>query len=295
MACSRVTATNGRLIFTRCININPEPQLTSSVPNARIKLRSGQTHRGIHLKIRNIYGQEISPGILALFYIELNKRCDRLWELATEAMDLYSSSGNVSTEWKVEYYIPTDERSRSLPGSAIHSKWPENTDETAYLVQLRQSNTPLFRSLTPDGDTRLLIGLSFASIIYGGLHLVAWSAPFATPKEQVLWRLSALTVAVGMPTASLVIPLLEFLEKGLMSTMFGDILLVFEILILVLLMLLALTSELKRNSIVLRVSFILIIVRPREKSCSGLFLSAHEYISSVYFLEQTFENIFFGL
>jgi hypothetical protein len=43
----------------------------------------------------------------------------------------------------------------------------------------------------------LWIGLSFASFIYGGLHLLAWNAPFPSRPQMLLWRISAVTVAVS--------------------------------------------------------------------------------------------------
>jgi hypothetical protein len=37
----------------------------------------------------------------------------------------------------------------------------------------------------------LVMGLCFAGLAYGGLHLVAWNAPFPSQREQLLWRISA--------------------------------------------------------------------------------------------------------
>jgi hypothetical protein len=40
-------------------------------------------------------------------------------------------------------------------------------------------------------DISLRAGFLFAGLIYGGLHLTAWDAPFPTSVETVLWRVSA--------------------------------------------------------------------------------------------------------
>lgn len=39
--------------------------------------------------------------------------------------------------------------------------------------------------------TPLYIGFGLVSLIYGGLHCLAWDAPFTSPAEAVLWRLSS--------------------------------------------------------------------------------------------------------
>ena len=41
------------------------------------------------------------------------------------------------------------------------------------------------------------IPAAFAAVLYGGLHLIAWSAPFETRAEKILWRISAMVVCAG--------------------------------------------------------------------------------------------------
>ncbi|RSM09198.1 hypothetical protein CEP52_004258 [Fusarium oligoseptatum] len=61
----------------------------------------------------------------------------------------------------------------------------------------RMQNLPRF-----DGVRRswpLYLVLSTIGFIYGGLHCLAWNAPFATNLERLLWRLSSVTVsAIGV-------------------------------------------------------------------------------------------------
>ena len=43
-------------------------------------------------------------------------------------------------------------------------------------------------------DISWALGFTVAGLIYGGLHLIAWSAPFGSRAEQHLWRISAVTL-----------------------------------------------------------------------------------------------------
>jgi len=40
----------------------------------------------------------------------------------------------------------------------------------------------------------LYIGLTFTGFVYGGLHCLAWNAPFATRLETLLWRISSIAI-----------------------------------------------------------------------------------------------------
>ena len=65
-------------------------------------------------------------------------------------------------------------------------------------------------------------GFAAAGILYGGIHLLAWNAPFTSPAELVLWRFSACCIA-GVP---LVLgPLVAWIEvpllKGGVGALFG--------------------------------------------------------------------------
>jgi hypothetical protein len=52
-----------------------------------------------------------------------------------------------------------------------------------------------------------LLAMSAASLVYGGLHLLAWNAPFRTPIYGLLWKTSGITVASLGAILLLVIPL----------------------------------------------------------------------------------------
>lgn len=53
-----------------------------------------------------------------------------------------------------------------------------------------------------------LVAMSVAALVYGGLHLLAWNAPFRAPVYGLLWKISGITtVSLG------VFPLLALLNK----------------------------------------------------------------------------------
>lgn len=63
------------------------------------------------------------------------------------------------------------------------------------------------------------LGFTVASLVYGGLHLTAWDAPFPTSTQQLLWRMSSIALtAFGIPLViyeSLSICVLgELIERG---------------------------------------------------------------------------------
>ncbi|KAL8964552.1 MAG: hypothetical protein Q9197_006883 [Variospora fuerteventurae] len=47
----------------------------------------------------------------------------------------------------------------------------------------------------------LALGFGAAAMVYGGLHALAWFAPFRSPIEQLLWRMSCVVVIGGIPTS----------------------------------------------------------------------------------------------
>ncbi|KAF2800696.1 hypothetical protein K505DRAFT_412747 [Melanomma pulvis-pyrius CBS 109.77] len=46
---------------------------------------------------------------------------------------------------------------------------------------------------------RMYFSFCISSLCYGGIHLTAWSAPFRTPLQMVLWRLSSLGLTMSGP------------------------------------------------------------------------------------------------
>jgi hypothetical protein len=78
---------------------------------------------------------------------------------------------------------------------------PSHQDFPAYRsVYERSPNWPSSQHLEftkENGDQLLAIvlGFSFAGLVYGGLHLLAWDAPFPSQVENTLWRSSGVLLA----------------------------------------------------------------------------------------------------
>jgi hypothetical protein len=56
----------------------------------------------------------------------------------------------------------------------------------------RIGNFPKFGGIRQ--DKAIYIGLAITGFVYGGLHCLAWNAPFATNAETVLWRVSSVAI-----------------------------------------------------------------------------------------------------
>jgi len=85
------------------------------------------------------------------------------------------------------------------------------------LLSDRVRNVPRFGGIRQ--DKALYIGLAITGFIYGGLHCLARSAPFATRAEAVLWRVSSIAI---MSTFLLV--LLLYIWEDPAATSYGGIL-----------------------------------------------------------------------
>ena len=101
----------------------------------------------------------------------------------------------------------TDHEVRLLNGFPFHFKdsmppkyvsWVDSSREHrnwifAFVPRIR--NWPRFESL----GFWHYFGFSSAALVYGGLHALAWSSSFRTPREQLLWQISSCTVMGTMP------------------------------------------------------------------------------------------------
>ena len=72
-------------------------------------------------------------------------------------------------------------------------------DETFYspgYVVDRVSNFPqyFYSQIAFTGSTAFSLGLIIAGVSYGGLHLLAWQAPFYSSLQETLWQISSSTL-----------------------------------------------------------------------------------------------------
>jgi hypothetical protein len=60
-----------------------------------------------------------------------------------------------------------------------------------------------------DQEKTLIVGIIISGFLYGGLHLLAWNAPFRSRMEEWLWRSSGISIMASglyiMPLVSLLI------------------------------------------------------------------------------------------
>lgn len=64
-------------------------------------------------------------------------------------------------------------------------------------------------------EVPLLLVLSAAAMVYGGLHALAWSAHFGSSTQQLLWRISVCVVVAGCPLVYVILSLDKALRQRL--------------------------------------------------------------------------------
>ncbi len=113
------------------------------------------------------------------------------WELVSRAWQKYRPIA--------QEYDPSTETSKASLMNGIGRRignWPSIS--LYFWLFLSERPLPL--------DIRLLT-FSVAAGLYGGLHLMAWEAPFGSSEEQFLWRASGLLLVMSGPVVLLGFPL----------------------------------------------------------------------------------------
>ena len=64
------------------------------------------------------------------------------------------------------------------------------------------------------GQTAITLGFSVTAFIYGGLHALAWSAPFKSFTEQLLWRTCACAVMGCLPILFVLNAIMAYLHEN---------------------------------------------------------------------------------
>jgi hypothetical protein len=101
-----------------------------------------------------------------------------------------------------------------------------NEMEPPRLLTYRQHNWKLPNGLSMMNTWVAWTILVLSSVIYGGIHAVAWNAPFRTHKEQLLWRIS---VPVIMGYGILLMAFNSFVDMDAKRQLDGKNLKTFEI------------------------------------------------------------------
>ena len=85
--------------------------------------------------------------------------------------------------WRVLREVPSDQARRANNDRRIAS-YVSHIHNVPYI-----NDVPL--------SSNVILGFIVASLVYGGLHALAWNAHFASSTEQILWRVSSCIVASG--------------------------------------------------------------------------------------------------
>lgn len=125
------------------------------------------------------------------------------------------------TEWPkpkdigVPFYVETDATVSPSTFTKIAEAAPITFLQTRrYYIAQSSVHQPIEGRIKKEHVDRLIVLTSILSIsLYGGIHLFAWNLEFPTQVEQLLWRISALTVGIA-PTISALLVLMEDLVFG---------------------------------------------------------------------------------
>lgn len=80
-------------------------------------------------------------------------------------------------------------------------------------LKIRNPETPGSSSQSGSIGTSASISFLFAGLCYGGIHLTAFNAPFPTPMQQLLWRISSIALTSSAPVV--LFALLPYYDDGL--------------------------------------------------------------------------------
>lgn len=117
-------------------------------------------------------------------------------KLASQALKRY---GTGDLKISRSFWLPmlTDHISNVVSFEDIDGNWDieKSWDIEQYTVQ---------------GET-ILVGIIISAFLYGGLHLLAWNAPFRSRTEEWLWRSSGISI---MASSLYIMPLLSLLAPS---------------------------------------------------------------------------------
>jgi hypothetical protein len=112
-------------------------------------------------------------------YVNLSVSDITRWRFCSHALKRYCSSPR--------WLSMSDERS--------HQAFPALDSVCDRLPDWPSSRTFHFADETTSQSVFIFIGFSVAGSIYGGLHLLAWDAPFPSPGDATTWRGSGVLIA----------------------------------------------------------------------------------------------------
>ena len=174
-------------------DIGATKQELSLLGNADVEsiiLEPGQTLKGTGFQITQ--PQDIPYNdTRTMFRIGISLPTSMPPELRKAFNELYSTLPHVRltardiNRWKMAWHV-YGSHSQRKSGNAIHK----------VLLTRRCTDEPDWNRIS---EIPIILGLTAATFIYGGLHALAWSAHFDSATEKLLWRISSCIVMGGLP------------------------------------------------------------------------------------------------
>lgn len=163
----------------------------------KMKLYMGQSINGFCYSRKILYGEpahrySAESGILGLHreYLQYSSSDERRWFLASQFLEQSPELWNLVT--------PNDLQSLPALRYGLQDRiknWPQQANISDIMGDIVDGEF-YFLSV---GYTWTFFAFALAGVLYGGLHLLAWNAPFASATQNILWRVSGIVIAASGP------------------------------------------------------------------------------------------------
>ncbi|KAF2495097.1 hypothetical protein BU16DRAFT_526983 [Lophium mytilinum] len=174
-------------------------------PGSTLRLLPDHAHYNIQVSFLSFPGTEDPQST----WIELDEVCSRLWKLASEALQKYPDPPDQISLRSTTYCID--------PWSLHHMRYRlfSSFSEYPLVAVKRRLKSGLFESFPFDEALPYTDMLAFilAGFVYGGLYLLAWTAPFASHTQRILWRMSSAAIFGAGPALLAVLGALFGMNK----------------------------------------------------------------------------------
>lgn len=177
-----------------------EPDLLGNEEITSIILEPGQTLQGTGFQLFHPQDiQYIDYNIVSTFGIPIS------WSMPPELRkafnELHSTLPHVSltardiTRWRMAWRALRPYHTQVESGDTVATAVLNNACHQQLLAR-RCSDWPEWYRII---NVPTFLGFTAATIIYGGLHALAWSAHFDSATEKLLWRISSCVAMGGLP------------------------------------------------------------------------------------------------
>ena len=216
-------------------SLQSEAEISGDQDLKSVELKIGQTLPGTGFKIQDLRDQ---PEFLdpANSGIALDDRTKPQIRKAFEELHLMLPPVNLTsrdvTRWKMAW--------RAIQWNNQWNKWkdPDRTTFTQimrgqFLTHRCENWANLDKIL---GLPAIALGFTAATLIYGGLHALAWQAHFDSSTERLLWRVSSCLIMAGLPVIlGLIKVVMKFLDYQSSQGRGSDVMMITAIIMVVLL------------------------------------------------------------